>query len=82
MKVVHLAFSPQNEMLFATAGKDHMALCTYDGAKAIKMTKGSSSGNIQSQCSISFSTNPNFKDTCFTGGSDGLIYQWSGNTVA
>lgn len=31
MKVVHLAFNPCSEETFATAGKDHMALCVYDG---------------------------------------------------
>ena len=31
MKVFHLAFNPCSEETFATAGKDHMALCVYDG---------------------------------------------------
>jgi len=49
MKVVHLAFSPTSEETFATAGKDHLALCVYDGAKAIKMTKGKAGkGKIES----------------------------------
>jgi hypothetical protein len=40
MKVVHLAFHPCSEETFATAGKDHLALCVFDGAKTIKMNKG------------------------------------------
>jgi len=31
MKIVHLAWSPNVEELFATAGKDHVAICTFDG---------------------------------------------------
>ena len=39
MKVVHLAFSPLSDTLFATVGKDHMMLCNFDGTKTIKGTK-------------------------------------------
>jgi hypothetical protein len=51
MKVVHLAWSPTNEQLFGTAGKDHVAICTLGADKTVKMTKGKSKGGkIQSQC--------------------------------
>ena len=83
MKVVHLAFSPHDDMTFASAGANHMCLCTYDGAKAIKMQKGKAGdGKIESQCSISFSNNAQYKTTCFTGGSDGFVYQWSVDSIA
>jgi len=48
MKVVHLAWNPFSEDLFATAGKDHVILCTVSG-KQIKKQKGKSkSGKIAS----------------------------------
>ena len=82
MKVVHLAFNPHDDRQFATVGKDHMCLCTFDGGKAIKMQKGKSGGGgVESQTSISFSNNPSYKTTCFTGGSDGKIYQWKDDKI-
>lgn len=39
MKVVHLAWSPITENAFATAGKDHVMVCTLEKDK-IKATKG------------------------------------------
>ena len=44
MKVVHLAWSPCNEMLFGTAGKDHVTMCTMGADKKIKMVKGKAKG--------------------------------------
>lgn len=56
MKVVHLDYSPLDDNLFATAGKDHMMLCTMSG-KTIKGAKAKSKGgNVTSQTTISFST--------------------------
>jgi len=50
MKVVHLAWNPNSEDTFATAGKDHMVMCNFDGGKKIKMTKGKAGkgGKIES----------------------------------
>ena len=28
MKIVHLAYSPHDDSVFATAGKDHLCICT------------------------------------------------------
>lgn len=82
MKVVHLAFSPLNDNLFATAGKDHLMLCTFDG-KTIKGTKGKAKGGkVESQCAVAFPNNAQYKADCFTGGSDGKIYHWKNDEVA
>ena len=83
MKVVHLAFSPLSDTLFATAGKDHMMLCNFDGTKTIKGTKGKSKGGkVESQCAVAFPSNAQYKADCFTGGSDGKIYHWKNDEVA
>jgi hypothetical protein len=80
MKIVHLAWSPSNEMLFATAGKDHIAICTLNG-KTVTMKKGKSKGGkIESQCSAAWFNNAKFKNDCLTGGSDGKVYHWSGDS--
>ena len=82
MKVVHLTFNPHDDMLFATAGKDHMCLYTFDGSKKITQKKGKAKGGkIESQCSVSFSNDPKNKAHCFTGGSDGKVYHWQGDSV-
>lgn len=44
MKVVHLAWSPVNEELFGTAGKDHVTMCTLGADKKVKMVKGKAKG--------------------------------------
>lgn len=83
MKVVHLAFNPCSEETFATAGKDHLAMCVYDGAKSIKLTKGKAgkSGKIESQCSAAFSSSPEHKGACFTGSSSGEIVHWTNGEI-
>ena len=43
MKVVHLAFSLFDESVFATAGKDHLAICTLNG-KTIEKKMGKGKG--------------------------------------
>lgn len=79
MKIVHLAWSPINEQLFATAGKDHVAICTLDGKK-VTMKKGKSKGGkIESQSSAAWIDDPKFKADVITGGSDGKVYHWSGD---
>jgi len=84
MKVVHLAFNPTSEDTFATAGKDHMALCVYDGKKTVKATKGKAGkgGKIESQCSAAFSSDPAHKNACFTGSSGGQVVHWVNGEVA
>lgn len=69
MKVVHLAWSPTSENTFATAGKDHMVLCTYEGGKKITMKKGKAGkgGKLESQCSVAFSNDPARKNDVLTG---------------
>ena len=47
-KVVHVKFHPTDEGKFATAGKDHLAFCEYDGGKKISKKMGSASGKVQS----------------------------------
>lgn len=77
MRIVHLDYSPLDDNLFATAGKDHVMLCTMSG-NTIKGVKGKSKGNkIASQGSVAFSRTK--KTICWTGGSDGNIYQWNGD---
>jgi WD40 repeat protein len=81
MKIVHLAFSPHDDNVFATAGKDHVAICTFDGKDKIKNVKGKpgKGGKIESQCSASFANDPKHKGVLFTGGSDGKVYVWKGD---
>ena len=75
MKVVHLEYSPLDDNLFATAGKDHVLICHVSGAN-IKGQKGKSkSGKVVSQSAVAFSKSK--KEICYTGGSDGKIYQWA-----
>jgi hypothetical protein len=59
MKVVHLAWSPTNEELFGTAGKDHVTMCTLGADKKVKMVKGKAKGGkIESQCAIAWVNDP------------------------
>lgn len=82
MKVVHLAWNPNNENQFATAGKDHVAICDFDGKKACKMTKGKAGkGKIESQCSAAFLNDKKYSNMIITGGSDGCVYHWTGDSV-
>jgi hypothetical protein len=41
MKVSHLIWHPNVESQFASVGKDHLMVCTFDG-KTIKSVKGKS----------------------------------------
>lgn len=82
MKVVHLAWNPNTETQFATAGKDHVAICDFDGKKACKMTKGKAGkGKIESQCSAAFLNDKKYSNMIITGGSDGCVYHWTGDSV-
>lgn len=47
-KIVHVKFHPTEEGKFATAGKDHLAFCEYDGGKKIEKKMGSTSGKEKS----------------------------------
>lgn len=77
MKVVHLAFSKTDDAVFATAGKDHMALCSIDGDKCSKKMGKGKGGKVESQAAIAWSSDK----TCFTGSSAGQIVQWSGDDI-
>lgn len=80
MKIVHLAWSPNVEELFATAGKDHVAMCTLSGNTiTVKKGKAGKGGSIESQCSAAWVNNPAHKNALLTGGSDGKIYHWTGD---
>jgi len=82
MKVVHLAWSPVNEDLFGTAGKDHVTMCTLGADKKIKMTKGKAKGGkIESQASAAWLNDKAFANHMITGGSDGKVYHWAGDSV-
>jgi len=48
MKVVHLAWNPHSPELFATAGKDHVLLCTVNGNQIKKQKGKSKTGKIES----------------------------------
>lgn len=79
MKVVHMEYSPLDDNLFATAGKDHIMFCTVSG-NTVKGQKGKSKGGkVESQSSVAFSQTK--KNICFSGGSDGNVYQWNGDQV-
>lgn len=83
MKVVHLAFNPASEETFATAGKDHMALCVYDGQKTIKKTMGKAGkGKIESQCAVAFSNDPAHSASVLTGSSAGEVVHWTNGEIS
>jgi len=71
MKIVHLAFSPHTEELFATAGKDHVAICTISGNSVTKKVGKSKGGKIESQCSAAWINSTSHKNVLLSGGSDG-----------
>ena len=81
MKIVHLAWNPNVEEQFATAGKDHVAICTVGGGQIKKVMGKSKGGKIVSQCSAAWPNNGQFKNHILTGGSDGKIYHWVGDQV-
>ena len=79
MKVVHLEYSPLDDNMFATAGAQHMMLCTVNGA-TIKAAKGKSKGGqVQSQSAVAFSCTK--KGVAYSGGADGKVYQWNADQV-
>ena len=77
---MHVKFHPTEEGRFATAGKDHLALCEYDGGKKITKKMGSMS-KPASQCCAAWVNDPKFSNDIITGGSDGNLYHWSGGKV-
>lgn len=66
--------------MFATAGKDHVATCVLSG-NSITKKMGKAKEGIQSQCSIAWINNPQYKTSLLSGGSDGKIYHWTGDQV-
>ena len=77
--VAHVSFHPTEEGRFATAGKDHLALCDYDGGK--KITKKMGQGKVTSQCAAAWINDPKFPNDLVTGGADGCLYHWTGNKI-
>ena len=83
MKVVHLAWSPNDLNVFATAGKDHVMIVTMGDDKKCKGVKGKAKGGkIESQCSAAFLNDPKYSKHIITGGSDGKVYHWEGDSVS
>lgn len=80
-KIVHLKFHPTEEGRFATAGKDHLALCDFDGSKKISKKMGTMPGKPESQCSAAWINDPKFGNDLITGGANGSLYHWSGGKV-
>ena len=76
-KVVHLNFHPTEDGRFASAGKDHLAICNFDGTK--KIDKKNASGKVVSQCSAAWIDDPKYPNDIITGGADGTLYHWTGN---
>jgi len=81
MKVVHLAFNAFDENILATAGKDHMAICTLDGKTLNKKMGKGKGGTVDSQCAAAWSSTEATKDTIFTGSSSGEVVQWTGGSI-
>jgi len=81
MKVVHLAWSPIKEDVFATAGKDHVMICSLLKDKVDKKKGKTKGGKIESQCSVAWIDDSKFAQDCLTGGSDGQVYHWSGDAL-
>lgn len=75
--VTHLACHPTDVNKFATAGKKHVAFCTFDGQKAVKKEQGK--GINCNMCSVAFSTQAGVS---YAGGADGQIYQFTGDKIA
>lgn len=80
-KVLHLAWNPNDASQFATVGKDHMMLCSFEADKGNKTSKkaGAMKSSV-SHSSIAWSKSPSNK-SFFTGGADGKIYHWTGAAV-
>jgi WD40 repeat protein len=82
MRIAHLAFSPINDMLFGTAGKDHITMNTIGPDMRVKMVKGKSKGgNIESQCAVAWFNDKKYVNDVISGGSDGKLYHWSFDTI-
>ena len=82
MKIVHLAWSPNTEEAFATAGKDHLAICSLKDESTVTKTMGKAKGGkIESQCSAAWINDPAHKDSILTGASDGKVYHWKNGDV-
>ena len=75
MKVSHLIWHPNLETQFASVGKDHLMVCTFDGKSTVKSVKGKSKETI-SHTSAAWFYNNQYKDLILTAGADGNIYVW------
>lgn len=76
-KIFDICFSAkQGDLTFATAGQKHIKFWdkNLDGKRG---TTGNTSGVQPSYACVAFDD----EGTCFTGGSDSLIYVWGGRTM-
>lgn len=78
LKVMHLAWNPNDFTQFVTVGKDHMYFCSVNGDKITKKL-----GQMKEKVSFgSVAFSQLSKGTFFTGGSNGSIYTWKGNATS
>jgi WD40 repeat protein len=76
---MHLAWNPNDNTQFATVGKDHMYLCSFDKEKLKVSKKKGSMKTPVSFSSIAWSHKN--AGTFFTGGSNGSVCTWNGNSM-
>jgi WD40 repeat protein len=81
-KVMQILWNPHDASQFASVGKDHMMICSFD-EKDNKLTR--KAGKMESRASMSsvaWSQNPANKGTLFSGGSNGKVHIWSGTSLS
>jgi len=81
-KVMHLAWSPHDENVFACGGDKHMNVCTLDGDK-ITMKKGSGGGGVvPSSYAVSWVNDPARSSSIISAGADGKVHHWDSAKIA
>jgi hypothetical protein len=78
MKVSHLIWHPNVLEVFASVGKDHLMVCTFDGKSSVKAVKGKSKDTI-SHTAAAWLNDIKYKDLILTAGADGNVYVWKGD---
>jgi WD40 repeat protein len=78
MKVSHLSWHPNVEEIFASVGKDHLMICTFDGKNSVKAVKGKPKDTI-SYTTAAWLNDVKYKDLILTAGADGNLYVWKGD---